>query len=78
MWKETITFDHWDAVDPKYNFIARDSDGARWAYTHRPVAEGSMWVMVEGDYTSASALNLPQAFYECDWKDSLIERPKGE
>lgn len=75
MWVEPAVFDHWDALDPKWKFIAADDDGSICVFTARPDKYGTFWECREGDFSYATDLFN---FQYTDWEHSLVERPTKE
>ena len=77
MWRIPLKFDHWEAVHPRWNALAKDQDGFAWFYETSPTAGENIWLMNIGENMGdASVFRHSKEFFECDWKDSLIERPK--
>ena len=70
---------NWAHVNEKFKWLAYDLDGSPWVYEYEPTAEGTStcWRTSKGDTFRADRLTsyVPGT---CDWKDSLVERPKGE
>lgn len=67
----------WSHVAPQYKWLARDSDGAAYVYVSKPcVGDADMWATSVHDHlrTTGFASYSPG---DCDWKDSLVERPAG-
>ena len=69
----------WSHVSPAYTHMATDKDGRTWLYHNRPPCGERQW---EDPYD----LNFPPCKAEtftsfkagiCDWKDSLVARPRG-
>ena len=61
---------NWDHVLPEYKWLARDSGGVAWLYSNKPR---------EPDTNGTIAPVRAFSSYSpgtCDWKDSLVERPK--
>jgi len=63
-------------LDPKFNYLAQDKDGAITAYTHKPYKDGDEWCMnfmvpnadcqlIKSGHSSVVINN---------WEDSLIKR----
>lgn len=75
MWIEPAVFNHWDALDPKWKFIAADEDGSICVFTTKPDKDETFWDTREGDYTYATDLFN---FQYTDWEHSLVERPTEE
>ena len=68
----------WTHVNEKFKWLAVDVNGEAYVYENEPkVGVDSYWLCQEGTLYEVNGL----ASYTpgtCDWKDSLIERPKGE
>lgn len=75
MWIEPAVFNHWDALDPKWKFIAADEDGSICVFTTKPDKDETFWDTREGDYSYATDLFN---FQYTDWEHSLVERPSEE
>ena len=75
MWIEPAVFNHWDALDPKWKFIAADEDGSICVFTAKPDKDVTFWSSSEGDYSYATDLFN---FQYTDWKHSLVVRPSYE
>jgi len=56
----------WDALPPKWKYIAIDGDGSICAYTHPPERLSSAWIVTEGEYIKLEAV--------CD--DQYYTRPE--
>ena len=69
----------WTTVPQEYNWLAIDSNGAAYLYTHRPESDSytGVWRVTEGDYTSAEghASLVKDADH---WKESLVSRDVPE
>lgn len=66
---------NWEHVRGKYKFLAQDSTGNAWLYSEEPVSDDGCWVEEGDDYAEANSY----ASYTpgtCDWKESLVARPK--
>ena len=66
----------WSHVHPDYKYLARDEDGLVYIYKDKPhICEyGDAW-LGSGGFSGASAfLTLKPG--NCDWTESLVERPK--
>lgn len=79
MRNEPLTFPYWNVIDPKWRALAKNEDGDWYLYESKPYVQGKgkFW-----DHPKPvmyfSGVNMPIELCECDWKDSLIERPEGE
>lgn len=72
----THKFEHWNALQDRFKWIAKDLDGAWWAYENRPFLEssdvGDVWVVTRGDCHTLEAMKVD---IPCHWTNSLIGRP---
>ncbi len=73
----------WDALPKWANWVAKEPDGAWWWYDNRPHISTTHWVAVTCAPKSLeeSSGPIPDSHaptFDGDWKDSLVERPKGE
>lgn len=70
---------NWDHVHPDFKWIATDKDGQTYLYSEKPVIRfDSCWnIHVCGMSVDARHFQslVPGT---CDWRDSLVERPKGD
>lgn len=64
-------FEHWDLLQDRFQWIAKDSGGIWWAYVDRPTLEALGWG-ANGDCRSLGSLKID---IPCHWSHSLIERP---
>ncbi len=65
----------WDHVDPKYEYLARDSFGYGWLYSEKPVPDEKIWGVPEGKYALLADDYASYVPGTCDWWDSLVKRP---
>ena len=67
----------WSHVKSEYKWLSVDKDGSAFVYENEPEhGESNFWYSQEGIQYEVSGL----ASYTkgtCDWKESLIERPKN-
>lgn len=65
----------WSHVSPEYNYLAQDENGDGYLCGKSPHRVDMIWSM-ETPYISATAFSsyVPGT---CDWKVSLVERPKN-
>lgn len=83
MWVEpTPVFNHWDAVDPKWKFIAADPDGTINLYRVAPHIslnrhnEREEWVYdSDSMYIAHKNVTGILSYEYTDWRTSLVERP---
>ncbi len=71
----TPKFDHWDLLQDRFEWIAKDSSGDWWAYDNRPILEDDYWRASGGDYRSLGAMKIE---IPCHWSKSLIKRPSAK
>ena len=67
---------NWEHVSSEFNYLAEDADGGVFLYEDKPFTATETWTVDNGELAEAHML----ASYlrgTCDWKDSLIERPKN-
>lgn len=67
---------NWEHVSSEFNYLAEDADGGVFLYEDKPYTTTETWMVGNGDLTEA---NLLASYTKgtCDWKESLIERPKN-
>ena len=78
---ESLEFLGWDVLNEFTRYIAKDADGYWYGYTSRPTIpdDARWWVVDTAGEDSCSLAGLKkELFPECDWKQSLIERPSEE
>lgn len=64
-------FDHWEVLNDRFKWIAKDQDGSWWAYIRQPDLGHEQWEY-SGECHSLEILKLD---IPCHWSRSLIERP---
>ena len=67
---------NWEHVSSEFNYLAEDADGGVFLYEDKPFTATETWTVDNGELAEAHML----ASYTkgaCDWKESLIERPKN-
>ena len=66
----------WDAIKDEYKWVARDRSGAIWVYEEEPKSRSfaGEWGGSGRTTLLGSAVRMDPG--TCDWKDSLVERPK--
>jgi len=75
--KEPTTYPSvdWISVDKKYNWLARDSNGAVFFYGIAPrIIYGNRWF--SGTSIAHAQSHASLSLGNCDWKDSLVRRPE--
>ena len=65
----------WNHVSDELNFLAIDKDGTGYVYTNKPKMGHAAWGSDGDENFSVSAFKSLDVG-NCDWKDSLIERPE--
>lgn len=88
MWDEQVIYRikpvqpsiDWDHVHPDYKYLAIDNNGASHLFRYKPAINNrSYWQAKNGIYMDNEIdATLFTSFKAgtCDWKDSLVERPK--
>ena len=75
MWKAApLVFLYWGEIARVFNYIAKDRDGEWYAYVGKPSK-------LDGRYHMGAACASLRAlsskiFPDCDWNESLMERPR--
>ena len=64
-------FEHWDLIQDRFKWVAKDSDGNWWAYVKKPILNLDQW---ENEH-ECSSLEILKIDIPCHWSRSLIERP---
>ena len=66
---------NWEHVRDEYKFLAQDANGEVWLYSEEPVISEDHWVVTRElcAYVQFYTSYTPGT---CDWKDSLVARPK--
>lgn len=69
---------NWDHVHPDFKWLARDKVGTVFLYQNQPtLIRNVLWDVVDGIIAQTFMFaSLDKG--TCDWKDSLVERPKGD
>lgn len=66
---------NWEHVRGEYNYLAQDANGNAWLYWEEPGLSEDHWVAARGECAEAHS-HVSYTPGTCDWKDSLIARPK--
>lgn len=76
MWKAApLVFLYWGEINREFNYIAKDRDGEWWAYAEKPKMDDISYDS-RGGTDSVSLRSLSnKIFPDCDWYESLMERP---
>lgn len=78
MWSEPLVFKHWDLLKEDIKFLAKDWGELWFGYKSKPtISEDKRWDAPQGGCYNLTSLK-PDAFPECSWENSLIERPKKQ
>ena len=67
---------NWEHVRDESKFLAQDANGNAWLYWEKPRLSEDHWVTTRGECAEAHSY-ASFSPGTCDWKDSLVERPKG-
>lgn len=75
--KQTKPSINWDHVHEDYKWLTVDCAGRSYLYKKKPSIYRTFWGPSDGssDYCEATAI-ISCKPGTCDWKDSLVERPK--
>lgn len=65
----------WEHVRDEYNYLAQDANGNAWLYWEEPGLSEDHWVAARGECAEAHS-HVSYTPGTCDWKDSLVARPK--
>ena len=66
----------WSQVSDEFNYLARDKEGLVYLYGNKPkITEYDWWFVDDVEFVSASAFKSVE-IGNCDWTESLVERPK--
>lgn len=77
MWVEPLVFEHWSLLSEDIKYLAKDGDGRWFGYRGKPSREADHWFNHSSiDCCPLEALK-PSLFPDCDWENSLIERPEN-
>ena len=67
----------WSQINDKYKWLAVDANECAYVYENEPNIDGStFWCSSSATYFPVNGL-VSYSRGTCDWKDSLIERPKN-
>ena len=67
----------WSHVSPEFNYLAEDADGRVFLYEDKPFTATETWTVNNGELAEAHIMFASYTKGTCDWKESLIERPKN-
>ena len=66
----------WSHVKGEYKWLSVNKDGSAYVYTNEPERSGSdYWYSYTGSFNEVNGLSS-YSRGTCDWKESLVERPK--
>jgi hypothetical protein len=66
---------NWEHVRDEYKFLAQDVTGSAWLYIEEPALDDGPWGAARCEFASADS-HVSYTPGTCDWKDSLVARPK--
>lgn len=66
----------WQAIDPKFKFAIKTDDNCVFVSANPFTCNGYCWVTVGDGAVFIPNIILGIKHGNCDWKDSMIERPK--
>lgn len=72
----TPVFEHWNLLTETIVAIAKNANGNWHGFTEIPQKDNYRWTPGGGSHFPLCFLNVQ--FPECDWEDSLIERPNND
>lgn len=75
MWVEPIEFKYWDMVSKDIKYLAKDANGDWYSYYEKPDLRQRIWI---GEGRRNTTVLNSSLFPDCDWENSLIERPENE
>lgn len=67
---------NWEHVRGEYKFLVQDIDGSAWLYCEEPELGEVGWYAELSDFALADS-HVSCIPGTCDWKDSLVARPKS-
>lgn len=77
MWTEPLEFKHWDLLTEDIKCLAKDRTGHWYGYSGKPTKKDGCWdAPPDSGCYIVNALNS-SIFPECNWENSLIERPEN-
>lgn len=75
MWTEPLKFEYWHLLNEDIKYLAKDWGGEWYGYEGKPTLNPLNRWSTTGGYSTMRNLNK-SIFPDCDWKNSLIERPE--
>lgn len=76
MWIEPAVFNHWDALDPKWKYIAADENGEVCVFTIEPMKYNDFWAIVLDASVGFMKVTDLLKFEYTNWEHSLTVRPQ--
>lgn len=78
MWSKPIVFEHWGLLLEDIKYIAKDDNGRWFGYVRKPSKDEWGWgiTLPYTDYYLLAGLDR-SLFPDCDWENSLLERPEN-
>ena len=68
---------NWEHVSSEFNYLAEDADGGVLLYEDKPFTATETWTVDNGELAEAHTMFASYTKGTCNWKESLIERPKN-
>lgn len=65
---------NWDHVHPRYNYLARDENGAVFLYAKEPYKITNQWSS-DGSVVCKATSHISMSEGTCCWSESLVKRP---
>lgn len=76
--QSTKPYINWEHVSDEYNWLARDLNGNAYLYSTKPQQRHNKGWYPDDGYTANADFFSSYVAGDCDWKYSLVERPKSE
>lgn len=69
---------NWEHVSSKFNYLSEDDGGAAFLYEEKPFTADETWVASSRSIGEIVEAHMFSSYTPgtCDWKDSLVTRPK--
>ena len=74
MWVDPPVFEHWNVLDPRWQFIAANEDGSICVYTIKPDKHKKFWENDCKEFEGFMKITNLFNFQYTDWEHSLVER----
>lgn len=71
---------NWDHVHPDYKWLFTDSDGSSYLVASEPTLSRTCWLIDiedEDEYYATPKVFASFIPGDCDWKESLVQRPEN-